>query len=302
MTILDWIARCNTFDASEFRPLLCAGNHIGWVHNRHVESQFADDSVFLVADDAIHLHAGLCSPEARTSALESVTARWFADGLIAGWRGEHYRAATALDAPILFSVERAAAPYFGLRAWGVHVNGFVRKDGELYMWVAKRAENRPVAAGKWDHIIAGGQPADLGVRENLIKEAAEEAGMPADIANQAKAAGQVSYCFADPYGRLRPDTLLVFDLELPPEFIPRNADGEVDRFELWPIARVHQAICETQTFKTNCNLVIIDFLVRHGVLAPDETVGYEAIVRGLRQDFPAIEASRQRMPRSRPIC
>ena len=35
-------------------------------------------------------------------------------------------------------------------------------------------------------------------------------------------------------------------------------------------------------FKFNCNLVIIDFLVRHGFITPEEP-DYMAIVAGLRQ-------------------
>jgi len=31
---------------------------------------------------------------------------------------------------------------------------------------------------------------------------------------------------------LFPDTEFVFDLELPPDFVPRNQDNEVEKFEL----------------------------------------------------------------------
>ena len=36
----------------------------------------------------------------------------------------------------------------------------------------------------------------------------------------------------------------------------------------------------TDDFKFNCNLVIIDFCIRHGVLPPEHP-DYEAILRGL---------------------
>lgn len=37
----------------------------------------------------------------------------------------------AYHEPPLFLIERAAAPFFGVKAYGVHVNGYVRKpDGE----------------------------------------------------------------------------------------------------------------------------------------------------------------------------
>lgn len=42
------------------------------------------------------------------------------------------------------------------------------------------------------------------------------------------------------------------------------ADGEVESFELVPVKHVANIIRSTEFFKENCNLVIIDFLFRHG--------------------------------------
>jgi hypothetical protein len=44
-------------------------------------------------------------------------------GAIRGWRDELYPLGAAFDAPPSLLVERAAAPYFGMRSYGVHVNG-----------------------------------------------------------------------------------------------------------------------------------------------------------------------------------
>ncbi|MEZ5669877.1 MAG: DUF4743 domain-containing protein [Alphaproteobacteria bacterium] len=293
MAYLDWIAHCNSCDLTAFWPFRCAGRHLGWVHGAQLASLAQHTDVFVIDGDGVRIAPDLDTPAARTDALAAVTDGWIADGLLPGWRGERYRAAASLDETPLFAIERSAAPLLGLRAWGVHVNGFVRDRDTLSMWVAQRAKDRPVAPGKWDHIIAGGLPADLGPRANLIKEAGEEAGLSAAIAATARPTGHVSYRFVDRCNRLRPDTLLTYDLELPPGLEPRNTDGEVDHFELWPIARVAETVRDTAAFKTNCNLVIIDFLVRHGVLAPGDTPGYEAIVSGLRQPFPALPQDRQ---------
>lgn len=59
-------------------------------------------------------------------------------------------------------------------------------------------------------------------------------------------------------------------------------DGEVESFELMDIEKVKDIISSTDDFKDNCNLVIIDFMVRHGLLQP-ESPGYLDIVSGLRQ-------------------
>jgi hypothetical protein len=39
---------------------------------------------------------------------------------------------------------------------------------------------------------------------------------------------------------------------------------------------------ESEDFKPNCNLVIIDFLIRHGLLDPDQT-GYAELVSSLHR-------------------
>jgi len=66
----------------------------------------------------------------------------------------------------------------------------------------------------------------------------------------------------------RRDTLHVFDLDLPEGFVPTPADDEVERFELWPIARVLAAVRETDAFKFNVNLVLIDLFLREGLIPP----------------------------------
>ena len=79
--------------------------------------------------------------------------------------------------------------------------------------------------------------------------------------------------------------MFCYDLEVPPDFQPMNTDGEVASFELWPIARVMETIRTTDQFKLNCNLVIIDFCIRHGLIGPDEP-DYLALVQGLRSPLP----------------
>ena len=66
---------------------------------------------------------------------------------------------------------------------------------------------------------------------------------------------------------LRRDRLYCYDLDLPEDFVPHAADGEVESFELWPATRVVAAMRDTDDFKFNVPLVLIDCCVRHGLLA-----------------------------------
>ena len=205
-----------------------------------------------------------------------------AAGAASRLRQEAYAVKTAWLEPELFRVDRALVSFFGLKAYGVHLSGYVRRpDGGLDLWVGRRAADKAVAPGKLDNLVAGGQPAGLSLFDNLLKEAAEEADMDADIAGRAVSAGAVTYCFEGAQG-LKPDTMYVYDIELPPDFTPRNTDGEMAEFMLWPAERVLETVRDTDDFKFNVNLVVIDFALRHGLLTPDREPSYETLLKALR--------------------
>ena len=139
----------------------------------------------------------------------------------------------------------------------------------MHVWVARRAANKLLDPSKLDHIVAGGVPASLTPAETLVKEAAEEAAVPASLARRAVPVATITYAMERPEG-LRRDLLHCYDLELPEDFAPRPADGEVEAFELWPIARVAQTVRDTDAFKFNVNLVLIDLLLRMGLIDGEE--------------------------------
>ena len=142
---------------------------------------------------------------------------------------------------------------------------------------------KPTFPGQLDNTVAGGQPAGIGLHDNLIKECAEEASIPRQLAEQAKAVSYISY-LNQSGPQLKPDVMTCFDLELPEDFTPRANDGEVHSFELWPVRRVFETVRDTSEFKYNCNLVLIDFFVRHGLLSADDPQ-FMAIVSGLKKEY-----------------
>ena len=93
----------------------------------------------------------------------------------------------------MFKLDRASVSAFGVRAYGIHLTGFVRKSGRIFVWVPRRALDRVVSPGKWDNTVAGGQPAGLSLQENLIKECAEEANIGPDYVALAKPVGTIRY-------------------------------------------------------------------------------------------------------------
>ncbi|MGQ0662249.1 MAG: DUF4743 domain-containing protein [Pseudomonadota bacterium] len=280
MSFLDRIRECNAHDLAHFRPFVVAGTRVGWVRHALARRLAEFPAVFEVAHQAVSLAPRLADFAHRSAAVEDVLRVLERDGLIAGWRDEPYPVATSFTTPPLLQMERAAIPHFGVRAYGVHMNGFVRGAGGLEMWVPRRAMTKPTYPGLLDNTVAGGQPIGVGLMENLIKECAEEADIPERVARRAIPVGAIVYCMEAADG-LKPDVQFCYDLELPADFTPTNHDGEIDEFFRWPIDKVAEMVRSTREFKFNCNLVIIDFLVRHGWIGPEHP-DYVEIARGLR--------------------
>ena len=128
------------------------------------------------------------------AAMERVLRALEREGIVKGWRNESYPVTTDFSAPPLFQMERAGVPHFGVRAFGVHMNGYVRRADGLHMWIGRRARDKPTFPGMLDNTVAGGQPIGLGLVENLIKECKEEAGIPPEIARRAVPVGCITYC------------------------------------------------------------------------------------------------------------
>lgn len=280
MSLLDRIADCARYHPDAYRPWIVDGQVQGRTLHAFADALAEFPDVFRVDADAVWLAEALTTPDARTQAVAGVMETLRDRGLIPGWRGEHYPVSKSFHAPAVLTIERAAVPLMGSKGYGVHLNGYVRKDGGLHMWVGKRSMKKPTGPGKLDQMVGGGQPVGLSIRDNLIKECAEEAGMSAPLAETAIPVGAISYLTERPEG-LRHDVLFNYDIDLPVDFEPTPTDGEVDAFYLWPIEDIVERIRTTEDFKFNAALVILDFAVRHGVLHPDDPE-YLGVVEGLR--------------------
>ena len=287
MAFIDRIRACNRYDIERYAGFWAADTPVGWVREDRLSQLERFDGLFRFADAAVGLDPALKNPDDLSEAMAGVVADLAADPANIdapnGLRLRHETYAVRpkfTDSPVML-IDRGAVPFFGIRAYGVHMNGFVRDGGDLKMWIGRRARDRQVCPGMLDNMVAGGQPADLSLRENLVKECAEEAAIPTELSEQAVAVGAISYCLEAPEG-LKPDVMFCYDLELPPGFEPRNTDGEIEAFMLLPAEEVAALVRDTEEFKFNCNLVIIDFLIRHGVIPPEHP-DYLELLKGLRQ-------------------
>jgi 8-oxo-dGTP pyrophosphatase MutT (NUDIX family) len=281
VAFIDHIRVCNAFAADRFLPFVVAGQTVGAVARDLVPRLLEPDGVFEANADGVTMDRHLNDFAARSEAMARVLAALRAEGRIKGWRDEPFRVAADFGAKPLLKMERAGAPLFGVTSYGVHVNGYVRTPQGLSMWIGRRSATKPTYPNMLDNICAGAIAFGMGVRETLIKEAGEEASLPADIAETAKPVSAIRYC-CEGDGGLRPDVLFVYDLELPAGFVPKPSDGEISEYMLWPISDVADRVRQTFDFKFNCNLVIIDFLIRHGLMTADDP-DYLALVEGLHR-------------------
>jgi 8-oxo-dGTP pyrophosphatase MutT (NUDIX family) len=280
MSFLDHIRGCNTYRAERFLPLWHAGRRVGLVRRDNAEVLRRFPAIFAVAGDAVTIRG---EPDfARISALLDQTVATLCDeGIVDGWRDEYFMIAARWGDPPLFQLDRGAVAFFGVRAHGVHLNGLRRDPDGLKLWIGKRAPDKRVEPNKLDNLVAGGIGHGHGVFATLVKEAAEEAGLPRDLIDRAVPVGAITYRMETKSG-LRDDVLFVYDLAIPRDVVPRNTDGEITEFTLMPAAEVVDRVRDTNDFKFNVSLVIIDFALRHGLIAPDER-DYVELVSGLHR-------------------
>ena len=128
-------------------------------------------------------------------------------GLVKAWRDEPLAVRTRFDAPPVLKLERACVPLFGAKGYGVAINGYARhpETQETWLWVARRADDKPTWPGMLDVLAAGALPAGVSPTEQACREAEDEAGLTRELALRARSCGAVSYRGVDEWGQLKRD-------------------------------------------------------------------------------------------------
>merc|ERR1719253_1543221 len=143
------------------------------------------------------------------------------------------------------------------------------------------SRTRPSAAHRrrrWDPTVAGGQPARLSLIENVIKEAREEAGVPAEwiAGNGARDAATlfadhtddpVTITGAKSDGTCLKNSLYYScDLRVPRDWTPTPVDGEVSEFRLYTMGELEEELRCGDRLRPAMRAVLLDFMLRHGAL------------------------------------
>jgi 8-oxo-dGTP pyrophosphatase MutT (NUDIX family) len=208
-----------------------------------------------------------------------------------GMHSEHFLLTGARE---FVQIERFAASLFGIATRGAHLTCYVRTPQGLKIWVARRSPKLFTYPGMLDSTVAGGVKADNTPLDCILAEATEEASLPRDLVEKhVRSVGVLTMANCNPRTELQhSEVLYVYDMELAEDVIPRPQDGEVEEFLLMGCAELRQSMLNNE-FKPNVCPVMIDFLVRHGEIQPEEERDYIEICNRLRRRLPVPTASDQ---------
>ena len=188
--------------------------------------------------------------------------------------------------PYPVQIERFATSLFGTTTQGAHMTAYTHTTSGLKIWVPRRSAHLHTYPGRLDTTVAGGVSAHETPFENIVREAEEEASLPSDLVREhARSVGCLTYMGMADDGRVLPDIIYCYDLELAPEIVPKPDDDEVEAFYLMGVEEVKASMLR-QEFKTNCAVVMIDFFIRHGIVTASNEPDYVEIVMRMHRRLP----------------
>jgi isopentenyldiphosphate isomerase len=266
--ILEKVKSLNNFKSTDFFEFLIEDTLVGIMHKNVIKHL---PKSFQISSNKVHLKS--LKKLERIEIIENCLLKWRESNLfecLNGWRNEKY-SIYGKD-KVLCEIERAGCSLFGVRTLGCHLNAYLVKNNEIMMWIGKRSKKKQTWPGYLDNMVAGGLAVGYTPLEAMIKECQEEAGISPEIAKNIILTGVTSF-FEDRGDCYQPSTNYVFDLKVDLDFIPNNIDGEVESFELLTMDEIKSRIDE---FKPEAFLVIVDFMIRYGIIGADEP-GYMEI-------------------------
>lgn len=202
---------------------------------------------------------------------------------------------------VVVEIERAASALYGIVTCGVQMLCYTETEtkGEqgrdLKLWIGRRSRSKQTYPGMLDSTAAGGLEAGITPRHAMIREATEEATLPPSLLHtKLYSTGCISYFHVRGHlaggetNLLQPELEYLYECKLDvndPIPRPEPGDSEVEEFGLWSVEEVMGALRRGE-FKPNSAVVVVDFLVRHGVVGPEKEPRYLEIMTRLHRRLP----------------
>ncbi|EGP89433.1 uncharacterized protein MYCGRDRAFT_38554, partial [Zymoseptoria tritici IPO323] len=212
--------------------------------------------------------------------------------VLSGRHSEHVTILSAqYDRPVC--IERFAANLFGVTRSGAHLIAYTTsRSDEMKIWVPRRSPHLFTYPNLLDSTVAGGVKAGASPLQTVVEEANEEASLPEELVCRcARSRGVVSHMgltgkgFAGEQGLVEPNYMYVYDLELPADIVPRPHDDEVEAFHCMSVEEVQTALL-AEAFKPDSAAVMVDFLIRHGFITPENEPDFVEISMRLHRTLP----------------
>ncbi|KAH7311013.1 thiamine pyrophosphokinase-related protein-like protein [Rhexocercosporidium sp. MPI-PUGE-AT-0058] len=241
----------------------------------------------------------------RSEALSSILKHWRDHqtfSVLLGWRDERY-AIYCPSGTLFASIERAAAPLFGVIAYCVYLICYTStksKSGEsdepeLKIWVSQRSKSKQTYAGMYDVTVAGAMvDTDSSALECMVREAGEEASLSEDVVKErAREIGRVNYFGVSDgleehaggeRGLCCPEVGTVFEMYVEEGRGMRPGDGEVLGFELRSVDEV-KGMLRRGMFKGNSGAVLVDWLRGRGLLNEERDSEVLEVERRMRREL-----------------
>ncbi|CAG8172699.1 unnamed protein product [Penicillium olsonii] len=215
--------------------------------------------------------------------------------LLDNWRNETFPV-YGPEGQVLLNMERCASALFGIVTYGVQLLCYVNCKEGPRLWIAKRSERKQTYPGMLDTTAAGGLGSGILPFDALISEAYEEASISEDtVRAKAKPMNALTYFHVrgnkagGESGLFQPEVEYTYAMELDQSIIPRPRDNEVESFQLFTVDEVLDHL-KKGCFKPNSAIVVVEFLIQHGILNCVNEPNYDAIMSHLhrRLGFPIL--------------
>ena len=113
--------------------------------------------------------------------------------LLKGWAGEVF-AVYGPSKELVVSIERVAAPLFGIITYGVQMLAYQENLEGISIWIARRAKTKRTYPSMLDSTVGGSLPTGETPFECVVRESGEEASFSEGLVRGcAKACGTVNY-------------------------------------------------------------------------------------------------------------
>ena len=189
-------------------------------------------------------------------------------------------------------LERFATPLFGITTRGAHMIAYTSTSEGMKLWISRRAKHLYICPDMLDSTVAGGVKSGVSPLQTLIEESDEEASLSEGLVRRlAKCRGVVSHMsltgelFPGEKGLVCPDYVYIYDIELPGDVTPKPHDDEVSGFYLMGVEEVQDALLKGE-FKPDSGAVVVEFLIRHGFITPENEPNFVEISMRLHRRLP----------------